>query len=575
MLFNALTPFGMVLIPTIVVGLLMKKVPIEIFLITLAAVFIIYGVVAGIQAFLVSRNRMQYIEIRFNKFWMILHAKCLQIDYMLLEKENVREDLEKAMGSIYTNQRGIEGFMHRNVSLGSNILGLILYACIISTVHPIILVLLLLISVLQMLSFHGAKKYEHKKRDEMSKISVTQSYLQEQAFDLKAGKDIRLYQLNKIISKVYQRANKEMMQLISKTQSKYYLNDVVGIILRFLRDAICYGYLIYLLTRGLEVSYFVLYLGVVGGFATWFTKITEDVAEIGRNHLMICDYRSFLEKENVFQHKDGIELKDQDMALDIIFDHVSFGYEGAKDFVLKDISFHIKKGEKLALVGINGAGKTTLVKLMCGFYQPTEGRILINGIDIKELNIEKYFSQIAVVFQDPLMLSFTIAENISGMAAKDIDREHVHKVMELSGLSGKVKSLAKGMDTYLNKDIEKDGIQLSGGEIQKLVLARALYKNAKLLILDEPTAALDAIAESEMYDKYQTLLDGRTSLFISHRLASTRFCDFIIFLENGKIIEEGSHETLMNRKGRYAEMFEVQSKYYKEEGTYEVEKILA
>jgi ABC-type multidrug transport system fused ATPase/permease subunit len=226
----------------------------------------------------------------------------------------------------------------------------------------------------------------------------------------------------------------------------------------------------------------------------------------------------------------------------------------------------MKEGDKFALVGINGAGKTTIVKLMCGFYQPTEGRILINGIDTRELNIDKYFEQIAVVFQDAFTMSFSIAENISGLNSDTIDRDKIKNVLQKAGLMEKISKLEKGIDTYLNKDMDENGIQLSGGEVQKLMLARALYKEAKLLILDEPTAALDAIAESEMYEKYQSLLKGKTSLFISHRLASTRFCNHILFLENGKIKEEGTHDELLTLDRSYAEMFKVQSQYYKDGG---------
>ncbi|BCJ96592.1 ABC transporter ATP-binding protein [Anaerocolumna cellulosilytica] len=574
-IFNVLTPFGLIIIPSVVVKLLLKSTPVMNFITILTVMFALYGIVAGISSFLIARNRMQYIDFRCDRFWIELLLKCLTIDYQIMESEQVKKDLEKAMECLNANQLGMEGFMHRNVKLISNVIGLILYACIISMAHPIILALLIAISLIQMLVFNRAKYFEQNKRNDMVKLKVTQRYLQEQAFDLKAGKDIRMYQLNHVIKRMYKKANQELKQIKIKIQSFFYLNDVVGILLRFIRDGVCYGYLIYRLMNGLEVSYFVLYLGVVSGFAKWFTTITEDIAEISRFHLMICDYRKFVDMEERHLHKGGLEITGEDSALDIVFEHVSFCYEGAENNVLTDVSFHMKKGEKLALVGINGAGKSTIVKLMCGFYQPTKGRILVNGIDMKELDIEKYFKQIAVVFQDAFTMSFTIAENISGEITEKVMADKMEKVLKLSGLFDKVNQLEKGLHTYLNKDMDESGIQLSGGELQKLMLARAIYKNAQLLILDEPTAALDAISESELYERYQMLLKGRTSLFISHRLASTRFCDKIIFLENGCIAEEGSHDELLQLNGTYAKMFQVQGKYYQEVDIHEVQETMA
>ncbi len=572
-IFGVLMPLGAVIVPSVVIGLLEDKAGIDVFIRNIIILFAIYGVIAAIQAFLTSRNRNQYIDIRMMLFSHRLFSKCMGMDYQLYENEGVREDKEKALRSTYTNQQGIEGIMHHNVKLLTNLLGMIAYAAIIGVINPVILLLLVVISLVQILVYNRAKIYEHSKKDEMSKLNVTQKYLQEQAFDLKAGKDIRMYQLNRLIDRVYDKTNRSLRNIKMKIQGAYYANDVVEVILKFVRDAVCYGYLIYLLMNGLKVSYFVLYIGIVGGLATWVMKITEEVSKISRDLLMISDFREFIDMKDEFQHKGGKEITEEDTAFDIVFDHVSYRYKGASDYVLRDVSFHMKKGDTFALVGINGAGKTTLVKLMCGFYQPTEGRILINGVDMKELNIEGYFKKIAVVFQDSNTLSFTIGENISGEETKYINKEKLNKALELSGLKSKIDKLEKGTDTYLNKDMDDSGIQLSGGELQKLMLAKALYKEARLLLLDEPTAALDAIAESELYEKYQGLLKGKTSLFISHRLASTRFCNHILFLENGRIAEEGNHDILMNQKGKYAEMFNVQSQYYKED-EYETEENL-
>ena len=244
---------------------------------------------------------------------------------------------------------------------------------------------------------------------------------------------------------------------------------------------------------------------------------------------------------------------------------VWYKYDGAEDFTLKGIDLTIEEGESLALVGINGAGKTTLVKLICGLYSPTKGEILINGKQINEYNIEEYYSMISAVFQEIRPICFTMLEYV---ASSDLDRLTARadaiSAMKLAGIGEKIENLENGIDTHLMKGIYDDGVDLSGGEMQKLVLARAIYKNGNMLILDEPTAALDPIAENNLYLKYRELTRGKTSIYISHRFASTRFCDHIVLLEDGVIKESGTHDSLMERDGQYAYMFGVQAKYYKE-----------
>ena len=220
-------------------------------------------------------------------------------------------------------------------------------------------------------------------------------------------------------------------------------------------------------------------------------------------------------------------------------------------------SLTISPGEKLALIGLNGAGKTTLVKLLCGFYRPTEGEILLNGIPVSDFGREEYYALIAVLFQDSALLPMTLDFNLTGESPEHIDYNRLEKALLLSGFHEKYHSLPRKGETLLT--------DFSGGEKQKLLFAKTLYKDAPLMILDEPAAALDPIAENEMYLKFDEAAKGRTCLYISHRLSSTRFCDRILLMEDGAIMEEGTHEELIARDGRYARLFEVQSKYYKEQ----------
>ncbi|MDR0636725.1 MAG: ABC transporter ATP-binding protein/permease [Treponema sp.] len=243
---------------------------------------------------------------------------------------------------------------------------------------------------------------------------------------------------------------------------------------------------------------------------------------------------------------------------DLIFtlENVSFHYPYQTEASLKNVNLTLNNKERLAIVGENGAGKTTLIKLLMRLYEPTEGRILLNGVDIREIDYRQYLSLFASVFQDFKLFAFHIVDNVTSF--KDGSESNLRKIRECldkAGLLEKIDSLNKGLDTYLYKLYEEDGVELSGGEAQKLAIARALYKDAPVIILDEPTAALDPRSEYEIYTRFFSIVENKTSVFITHRLSSTRFCDKIIVLKKGKIVETGAHEELLARNSYYAELF--------------------
>jgi len=306
---------------------------------------------------------------------------------------------------------------------------------------------------------------------------------------------------------------------------------------------------------------FILYFGMIAGLTVWFDGIADNLYQFDKINVAFNEMREHIDFENKSNTKPGIAIPEETFSIE--FKDVSYKFIDAEDEFIRNLNLTIRKGEKLAIVGLNGAGKTTLIKLLCGLYRPAGGTILINGHHIDEYNIEDLYSLFSTVFQDITILPLTIKQNIA-CSLEGADSERLSEALRLSGFGDVADKMTAGIDTYLIKGIHENAVDLSGGEIQKLALARALYKNGKFLILDEPTAALDPIAESDIYRKYNEISGDKTSVFISHRLASTQFCDRIIFLEDGKITEEGTHDELLMKKGKYFELFEIQSRYYKE-----------
>ena len=306
----------------------------------------------------------------------------------------------------------------------------------------------------------------------------------------------------------------------------------------------------------------------VGGFSAWISGILNEYSTLSDYSLSFCRLREYLEYPNKFKHEDGLpipNLTDESSAgYELEFRNVSFRYFGADKNTLENINLKIKAGEKLAIVGLNGAGKTTMIQLLCGFYDPTEGAVLLNGVDIRKYNRTRYYSLFTAVFQEFNILPMTIAENISQLPENKLDHNKVLDCLDVAGLVEKINSLPDKTASLLIRDVNENAVELSGGETQRLMLARALYKDAPILILDEPTAALDPVAESNLYKRYNELSAGKTSVYISHRLASTRFCDRIILIDNKGIIESGTHNELLKLGGEYAKLFEIQSQYYKE-----------
>lgn len=503
-------------------------------------------------------HRMKYVKL--------LVDKQLDTDFENIDGPEGQQRFTKAGMSSSGNSSATEAIIKLSIEFFSNILGFVLYAGIISTIHPFILIFLILSAAINYFVGKYVNNYEHKNKDNLAPIEKKLRYIRFKTGDFKSAKDMRLYNMSPWFQGMYHKLLKKRIYFQRKNVNRRYFANIIDGILLLIRDGITYGFLIYsVLYKNMPIGDFVLYFGVVAGFSTWLTGIVKNLNELNSISLETNDLRTALEMEDSMNRGAGVALpKPLELPCDIKLKNLYYKYPGAEDYTIKGINLHIKKGEKLALVGVNGAGKTTLVKLICGLYTPTKGEIYINGKKSNLYNRDEYYTLFSIVFQDTYLLPISIEKNIALESEEDIDDEKMDRVLNMSGFIEKTKSLPKERDTLLVKSVYDEAIELSGGETQKLMLARALYKDAPIIILDEPTAALDPIAENEIYQKYNELTKNHTGIFISHRLSSTRFCDRIVFIEDGKIIEEGDHYTLMENGGKYRKMYDMQSHYYKD-----------
>lgn len=492
------------------------------------------------------------------------YAQGYKTDFENNEKQDYKKISGYAWGDASSGNCALE-FIWTDISDALiHLLGIVTYASLLAFIDPIVFAVVIAVSILSYFTTLWQNKYYEKHKHLWEKENRKAGYLGGLSENLQVAKDIKLYGLEEWLNKMMSDYRAYVIMWNKRCRLRGLWASILAGLMTLIQNGVAYAVLIGMLLAGeLSAGDFVFYFGIVGSVAGFLQGVVGDVAALNRRADKIAYYREFFDYPNKFNHGKGCELPTG--AVTIELRDVWYKYDGAEDYTLKGINLSLKAGESLALVGINGAGKTTLVKLICGLYRQTKGEILINGKRIDEYNIEEYYSIISAVFQEIRPICFTMFEYV---ASADLNRptarEDAITAMKSAGIWEKIESLENGVDTHLMKGVYDDGVDLSGGEMQKLVLARAIYKNVNILILDEPTAALDPIAENKLYLQYRQLTRGKTSIYISHRFASTRFCDRIVLLEDGVIKESGTHEELMKQNGQYAYMFGVQAKYYKE-----------
>ena len=506
----------------------------------------------------------------------MLFLKSLRIPFSDTEEGEANNLYWKALHSVDSGDySAMYRFSYDTVNILINLICFFLYSTVLGYLNLWIMILLLALSLLQYALCISQVRYMERYRDRYAQFYKKRSYLHSVMGKEEAAKDIRIFPMkqwlnyhNDVLISLKRGIDKEKM-----TKEKIYWQ--AGSLLALGRDLFAYIYLIRQAQAGIiDAGEFVLYFGAITGFAVFVNSIMTSFASLQEGNISLNHLRSYLELEEEDVHSGSHSIRELQMSVSFTFRNVSFRYpskeegaEGAAEdsgqWIFRHLNLTIHGGEKIAIVGTNGAGKTTLVKLLCGLYEPQEGEILINGIPIREFPKGELYKLYAAVFQEPFIMPFTLGENLA--LSKNYDKEGCISALEEAGLKELFLKRGYTLDTYFGKDMGKDGIELSGGQKQRFLLARALYKDAPVLILDEPTAALDPIAESEIYDEYAKLSKDKTAIFISHRLASTRFSDRILLIGNQGILEEGTHEELLQKNGVYAEMFEVQKSYYEKE----------
>lgn len=512
------------------------------------------------------KNHLDRYQERLNNFYSMeisRHAMCL--DFELTEDKKCLDQLEKAKTGMSWYSGGAYGMAQQVFYFLGNVMKIVGFVAVIVHFAPILLVLVLAYVIINGYLSSKTNKIEIKCYGELAKINRIFGYFGWETVDFKYGKDVRLYEAQDMLLERWDTTTDESIatwKYQTDTQLPLYVGmNVAGLVRNFItyfwagilviKDVITIGSATQLIeaTSSLDAT--------LGGLV-WNVQELIKRSNYAYEYVLFARYPERMAK-GTKQVREGMH--------EIEFKDVSFSYPGTDRKVLDRISIKIVPGEKLSIVGLNGAGKTTFIKLLCRLYDPTEGIILLDGIDIREYELSSYVEQFAPVFQDFKMFAFTFEENIAVKESEELSEEEkvrcqeVVKQLELDGL---LQKLPNGLQTKMMKIFDEEGVEPSGGEQQKLALARALYKDSPVLILDEPTAALDPIAEYEIYRQFNELVHNKTAFYISHRLSSCKFCDRIAVFSDGKIAEYGDHNTLVSiPNGIYAKMFEAQAQYYR------------
>lgn len=557
-------PLFAVILPKLLVGELVKgsAAAVHTVIYIVLGYFIASGCFGFIKSYILSTQYNEISKLRLDYIRDFGH-KILTIDYKYCEDETFYEKNMRAFNATNSNDNGVEGTYHMLFEIPAVAGTVVILMVFIGLLNPLILLGMLVNLIAILFVKRKTAAYEYSKKEELNRAERKKNYYYDTTYDFKFGKDIRLYHLKDRILHNYNQEIDGFIRVKNMIFNKELFLGILTLITLVISDGLIYGILIYKVLNGMSIADFSMYLSAIISLSVLLKEFSDKLSTIINESQYVSDFFEFIDRD--LGEKGGTVKAVENDTLEIVFDNVSFCYPDTEKYIFKNLNFTIHKGERLAIVGINGAGKSTLVKLMTGLFDVTEGEIRINGVPIHEYDKSELFHMFSVVFQDVNILAYTIKENVS-CSSDHMNMDRIKAAIEKVGLKKKIESLPKQYDQMMLKIIEEDGVEFSGGESQKLAIARALYKDGNMVIMDEPTAALDALAEAEIYENFGTLIKGKTAVYISHRLASTKFCDKIALFDKDGLREYGNHEELMNLRGEYFNMFQVQGKYYNEGG---------
>ena len=511
---------------------------------------------------LVERCNMtlqKYQQRLDNYFSMLLGERAMGLDFQLTEDKAALDQLEKAKTGMTWYSGGAYGVGEQVFKFIGNVIKIVGFVTLITMYAPWLLFVIMIHIGITSYIFSKRNIYELEAYKRLSKTNRLFGYFGWNIVDFRYGKDIRLYDAAEMMTERWEKNTEESIDAWKWQADKNYACSLVSATVALMKTIITYYYVGRLaILRVFSVGVFTQMISTAEALDSTLGGLVWNVMDLltrcnyAYEYVLFMNYPEALSKgdKKVKSGEHRIEFKD-----------VSFAYPGTDKLILDHINITIEPGEHLSIVGLNGAGKTTFIKLLCRLYDPTEGSILLDGIDIREYDYKEYMRQFAPVFQDFKLFCAPVKENITLKENDDSELSELWKLVELEDF---VQKLPKGEETCIYKFFDEEGVEPSGGEQQKMAIARALYKKAPVVILDEPTAALDPLAEYEIYRQFHTLVGGKTAFYISHRLSSCKFCDKIAVFSDGKIAEYGNHDKLVSiANGIYAKMFEAQAQYYR------------